>query len=225
MQRENLIDSETTETTMGQEDPAAGGGEKGKRTGELNVVLTQTGVLFRKDMIVLTRHRFKTVISCICPAFALFFGCIGALVLSLTCEDGDNTCQPKTYEYTTNEYLTMGITDSFTFDPFPNMCANMAPPDDGLIDQSDWRQEPRVPLEEYTKFDCMIRSFSTVMPFWKNLLSQLRQKPQWTPEPLVFGVSPGKQGDETTIGGKYFTLCLEIPITVCGRPLEVCQTD
>lgn len=158
----------------------------------MGLIWDQVRTLLRKDGIRHVRHWPFTLCNIVCPAVMLMMG-----TLAIWFIDEDVLVRP----FETMETRLSPISASYVFDPFPLDCSEVAPPREAGGDY-DWRREPLTPLKEHTEFDCFIDAMAVMVPFWQNLVAQLRQMPSWTPNVQTFAIVPGVTGDANTLGGR-----------------------
>ncbi|CAD7957724.1 unnamed protein product [Amoebophrya sp. A25] len=160
-----------------------------------NLFLDQVRTLLYKDILLSSRSLPTFVCSLICPAFMLFFSTFFVLFI-----DEEIRVQP----YQTVNLRTRDIQSEYGFDPFPAQCGELASSEYQESFES-WRVEQQVSLAPgyNMNFDCFLDSMADFVPFWREMLLQVRQKPAWTPRVQTFGISPGVQDDEATLGGRF----------------------
>lgn len=162
----------------------------------MGVILDQVGALLLKDVILRVRFAKSTCCLLLCPALMLLLGSIAVFFV----EDVP-VIQP--FETDPISGFRSAVGSTYPFDPFPLDCGevSLATGDDG---PSDWRKEAQPKMEEAykTNFECFLDSLAPIVPFWRNMVLQLRQRPGWVPKSQTFALAPGISEDANTLGGR-----------------------
>jgi len=157
----------------------------------------QVFTLLLKDFLLSKRSFGKVLCSCVCPAFMLFFSTFFILFI-------DEDIGEEKYQTVNVRTRMVQAGSSYPFDPFPAQCGQLGSSE--YVDSfASWRDEQQKPLPNGydLRFDCFIDAMADVVPFWRELVLQVRQQPAWTPTVQTFAVSPGVDNQQTTLGGRF----------------------